>query len=88
MIEDIRNLTLAELGASFKVLGVEAFRARQVFEWLYKKGAEDFSSMTNLGIDVKNRLSEYYSIEPLKIEVIETSRDLTQKFLFRLKDGN
>ena len=84
MKEDIRNLTLAELGVSFKALGLEAFRARQVFEWLYKKGAEDFSLVTNLGADIRKKLAEYYSIEPLKIERIETSRDMTQKFLFRL----
>jgi len=88
MIKDIRNLTLLELEASFKALGIEAFRARQVFEWLYKKGAEDFSLMTNIGADIRKRMEEYYSVEPLKIEIIETSKDLTQKFLFRLKDGN
>ncbi|HQP91740.1 MAG TPA: 23S rRNA (adenine(2503)-C(2))-methyltransferase RlmN [Candidatus Omnitrophota bacterium] len=88
MIEDIRNLDLSELELSFKALGLEVYRARQVFDWLYKKGVEDFSLMKNLGDKTREKLTEYYSLEPLKIGTIETSRDLTQKFLFCLKDGN
>ncbi len=87
MIEDIRNFTLRELEKQFKALGLEAFRARQAFEWLYKKGVQDFYSMKNLGVQTQTQLAKYFSLEPLAIEKIETSKDLTQKFLFRLKDS-
>jgi 23S rRNA (adenine2503-C2)-methyltransferase len=86
MVEDIRNYTLKELEEKFKSLGLPPYRARQVYGWLYKKDVEDFSLMANLPQDVKERLKEVFAIEKLGLEEIETSRDLTQKFLFRLKD--
>lgn len=86
MIEDIRNYTLKELEEKFKSLGLAPYRARQVYGWLYKKGVEDFSLMVNLPKDIMERLKEVFAIEKLGLEEIETSRDLTQKFLFRLKD--
>jgi 23S rRNA (adenine2503-C2)-methyltransferase len=86
MVEDIRNFTLPELESKFKALKIEPYRARQVFEWLYKKGVEDFALMTNLPQDIKKTLEQYFSIEKVLLEKIETSLDLTQKFLFRLKD--
>ncbi|MFH0940972.1 MAG: 23S rRNA (adenine(2503)-C(2))-methyltransferase RlmN [Candidatus Omnitrophota bacterium] len=86
MVEDIRNYTLKELEEKFKSLGLPSYRARQVYGWLYKKGVEDFSLMVNVPQDVKERLEEVFKIEKLGLEEIETSRDLTQKFLFRLKD--
>ncbi len=86
MIEDIRNFTPEELQARFKALEIEPYRARQVFEWLYKKGVEDFSVMANLPVSLKEKLARYFCIMVPSIEKIETSRDLTQKFVFRLKD--
>ena len=88
MVEDIRNFTLPELEDKFKALGIEPYRARQVFSWVYKKGIEDFSLMTNLSADIKEKLSGYFALESLKVEEIETSQDLTQKFLFRLHDDS
>lgn len=88
MVEDIRNFSLAELEAKFKVLGIEPYRARQIFEWLYKKGVEDLSLMKNIPADIRNRLSSYFMIGAPVVEKIETSQDMTQKFLFRLKDGS
>jgi 23S rRNA (adenine2503-C2)-methyltransferase len=88
MVEDIRDFFLSELEARFKALGVEPYRARQVFEWLYKKGVEDFSSMKNIPEDVKSRLSSYFAIQAPVIEKIATSQDMTQKFLFRWQDGS
>ena len=86
MVEDIRNFTLSELEGKFKALKIPPYRARQVFEWLYKKGAQDFALMTNLPQDVKNTLQQYFIIGEIHLEKIETSTDLTQKFLFRLSD--
>ncbi len=86
MVEDIRDFSLKELEDRFKALGIERYRARQVFEWLYKKGVEDFALMTNLSSGVKETLARYFAIQTMHLEQIETSVDLTQKFLFRLKD--
>ncbi len=88
MVEDIRNYTLKELEERFKSLGLPPYRARQVYSWLYKNNVEDFSLMANLPKDVRERLGQVFAIEKLGLEEIETSRDLTQKFLFRLKDDS
>ncbi len=87
MVEDIRNFLPQELEARFRSQGMEPYRARQIFQWLYQKGAEDFSRMTNLSADAREKLGRYYRIGKLSAEKILTSRDLTQKFLFRLTDG-
>ena len=86
MVEDIRNFTLEELEGKFKGLRIEPYRARQVFEWLYKRDAEDFSLMKNLPKELREKLLEYFCIEKIILEEIESSLDLTQKFLFKLKD--
>ncbi|MDD2866094.1 MAG: 23S rRNA (adenine(2503)-C(2))-methyltransferase RlmN [Candidatus Omnitrophica bacterium] len=86
MVEDIRNITLGELEKNLCAGGFPAYRARQVFAWLYKKGVEDFAAMANLPQDLKVFLKTYYAIQPPAVEKILTSSDLTQKFLLRLKD--
>ncbi len=86
MVEDIRNLTLRELDKNLTAGGFPAYRARQVFDWLYKKGIGDFAAMANLPQDLKTFLKSYYTISSPVIEKIQTSADLTQKFLLRLKD--
>lgn len=88
MMPDIRNFTLEELEKKFKELSVEPYRARQVFEWVYKRDAEDFSSMKNLPQDLRERLAREFSLQKIDLVEIETSTDLTQKFLFKLKDGS
>lgn len=87
MVEDIRNFRIGELESKFQALGIQPYRARQVFQWLYQKKAEDFRAMTNLPQTVKERLSGFFEIQKIGLEKIETSKDLTQKFLFRLKDN-
>lgn len=87
MKEDLRNFTLEELRERFKRLNIEPFRAQQVFLWMYKKGVQDFSEMKNLSSETKELIKQYFILESLGIEEIETSSDLTQKFLFKLSDG-
>lgn len=88
MIEDIRGFTLEELEKSFKLLDIESYRAKQVFDWLYKKDAIDFISMKNLSSSVRDKISKYYKITPCVVERVETSSDGVEKFLFRLEDSS
>lgn len=88
MIEDIRNFSLEELEKNFKAGGFEPYRSRQVFEWVYKKGADTTASMTNLSTDMKAFLDKYYSLSLPDIRELQTSSDRTQKFLLHLKDGS
>lgn len=84
---DSKNLTLAELTASFESLRLPPFRARQVFAWLYRHGVRDFSQMTDLKKELRQLLAARYIISDLQPEVIEKSSDGTIKFGFLLADG-
>ncbi len=52
---DIRQLSLEELTSYFTEIGEKAFRAKQVYEWLWKKGAISFEEMTNLSLDYERK---------------------------------
>ena len=86
---DIKSLTPEELGEEMEALGERSFRAKQIFEWLHEKGAEDFASMTNLSAALRNKLEERFGLTALEVvgERI-SSIDGTRKYLFRLEDGN
>jgi len=86
MAEDIRGLTLSELEGRFKELGIERYRAAQVFKWLYDKSVIDFSDMTNLSKDVRERIAQAFVLEGAYAERTQTAPDGVVKFLLRLED--
>jgi 23S rRNA (adenine2503-C2)-methyltransferase len=69
-------------------MGQPAFRARQIWEWVYKRFAASFAEMTNLPRDLRDRLDAEATVSPLAVasEAISRARD-TRKVLFRLHDG-
>lgn len=86
---DIRSFTPEELKEVLKELGQPAYRADQVFSWIHQKLAEDYGEMTNLPASLRQQLSETYDLTPVKAERIQrTSDGNTEKYLFRLRDGN
>ncbi len=87
MAEEIRDLTLKELEARFAKLGIERYRAAQVFRWLYVKGVDDLSQMTNLPAPLRARLAASFVIGGMDAEKVQKAADGVCKFLFRLKDG-
>ncbi len=89
MGKDIRAYRYEELKTELEHLGEKAFRARQIYEWLHVKLADSFEEMTNLSMDLRKRLGEEYEILPVTMAERQVSRlDGTNKFLFRLHDGN
>lgn len=84
---DIRQLDLEELKTYFTEIGEKAFRAKQVYEWLWKKGATTFEEMTNLSKDVRENLNNHFEIRFLTIEEFQKSDDRTIKSAFKLADG-
>ena len=84
--EDIRNFSHDELAAYLESVQEKAFRATQVFEWIYEKGAGSFESMLNLPKELRLKLAGRFSLEPLTISSKDVSVDGTTKFLFDLKD--
>ena len=87
-ITDIRNYSLEELEGVFKQWGLSAYRARQVFSWIYQERVSSFEAMTNLSLDLRSRLKERFVFQPLELEKLRESADGTKKFLFRLGCGN
>lgn len=65
----------------------QAFRAKQIVEWVFKKRVEDFASMKNLKPALQAALAERFTLRTITLARTEGSRDTTQKFLFKLHDG-
>ena len=87
--KDIASYSFEELKAEMEDLGEKAFRAKQIYEWLHKKLADDFEEMTNLSKPLREKLDERYEIRRVEVERRQISQiDGTNKFLFCLNDGN
>ena len=63
------------------------FRAKQIYEWIYKKNVDDFAQMLNLPKEIRQSLAENFYLDPLECVRSETSSDGSIKYLFALKDG-
>lgn len=88
MKQDIRSLEFDELTLALTALGEQKFRAKQLYSWLHKSGAQSFDEMSNLPRSVKDRLCENYYISTCEIEKKLVSKlDGTVKYLYRLHDG-
>lgn len=85
---DIRSLSLEKLTEMLISMGEKAFRAKQVYEWLWKKSATSFEEMTNLSKELRALLEEKFEIHAVTIDTQQVSRDKTIKFGFRLYDGH
>jgi 23S rRNA (adenine2503-C2)-methyltransferase len=86
--KNVRDLTLEELKAELEAMGEEPFRAAQVFDWLYHKGASDFAQFTSLSKTLREKLAARFTIGRPDLEARLESRDGTAKFLFKLADGH
>ena len=88
MKQTINDKTIKELEEIFKNLGFQKFRAKQVFRQIHVNKVNDFSKMTDLPLDMRGKLNEYFEIERLNLlKSFESNIDDT-KYLFELKDGN
>ncbi len=89
MSENIFGLTIEELKEKLKPLNMQPFRAGQIIEWIYQKNVYDFEKMTNLSLDMRTQLKEYFIIDSGKIAVQRDSEDKkTSKQLVEFADGS
>jgi len=84
---DIRKLKLDELKEFFVQQGDKAFRAQQVYEWLWQKSAKDFEQMTNLSLSTRELLKEHFTINHIQVDTMQRSADGTIKNSVKLHDG-
>lgn len=85
--KDIRLLDVKALEELFVTWGEPRFRARQVYEWLWKKSAHSFDVMTNLSKPLRAMLEEHFIINAILLDKEQRSSDGTIKSRFRLHDG-
>jgi 23S rRNA (adenine2503-C2)-methyltransferase len=84
---NLAGLGRGELAAEMVSFGVEPFRARQLWHWIYYRGATDFSEMTSLSKAFRDRLARHYELRRPAISQRLVSRDGTHKWLLRFDDG-
>jgi 23S rRNA (adenine2503-C2)-methyltransferase len=85
---DIRSLDLPSLQQHFTEMKEPAYRAKQVYQWLWEKSARSFEEMSNLSKDLRKKLDDNYTINIVEINSAQFSNDHTIKNAFRLYDGN
>ncbi|MEP7263273.1 MAG: 23S rRNA (adenine(2503)-C(2))-methyltransferase RlmN [Bacteroidota bacterium] len=85
-VKDIRALSLPELREFFSGKGEKAYRANQVYEWLWMKSARSFAEMTNISLELRTFLQEHFAINAITIDKCQVSSDRTIKNAFKLHD--
>ena len=85
---DLTGRSLDELTQLFAEMDEPAFRAKQLYKWIYVRGARDFAAMTDLSKGVRAKLEERYRVGRPGVSAHQRSTDGTEKWLFRYADGN
>ncbi|MFH1461487.1 MAG: 23S rRNA (adenine(2503)-C(2))-methyltransferase RlmN [bacterium] len=89
MIKNLLNTSIEELEKHIHTAGYPKFRAKQIFDWIYKKNILDFNLMSNLPQNLKCFLSDNFStIKPQIIDVKLSNSDNSYKFLLKTNDAN
>ena len=87
--KDIKSMTPEEVAEEMTALGEKSFRAKQLFDWIHVKLAQDFDDMSSLSRELRQKLKGSCSLTCLKMVDERISKvDGTRKYLFGLEDGN
>jgi 23S rRNA (adenine2503-C2)-methyltransferase len=86
-LRDLVGLDRALLAEEMAGFGAEPFRARQLWHWIYHRGATDFADMTNLAKGFRERLAQRYTLGRPVVASALASSDGTRKWLLRFADG-
>lgn len=87
-LKAIRNLTLEELRQEMLKRKEPGFRAKQVYEWIWKKSVRSFDQMVNIPKETRGWLADNYSLQCVETAEFQISADRTIKSSFSLHDGN
>ena len=87
-MKNIKDYNLDELKEELKKIGEKTFRAEQIFKWIYESRVSSFDEMTNLSLELREKLKENYTIKQFNILKKQVASDGTKKYLFDVLDGN
>ena len=88
MKKNLKDYNIDDLKEIFVALDEKAYRAEQVFNWIYKENVTSIDDMTNLSLDLREKLNNEFSLHNFNISKKLESKDGTKKYLFDLLDGN
>ncbi len=81
------GLSFDEIKDVVQQIGEPTFRAKQLYQWIYQKGASDWGEMTNLPKKMRDLLAEKYSVTRPQVTAHQKSVDGTQKWLLKMSDN-
>ena len=87
-MKNIKDYNLEELKKELISIGEKPFRAEQIFKWIYQENVTSFDEMTNLSLELREKLKQNYSLCIFNILKRQESSDGTIKYLFDVLDGN
>ena len=87
-MKNIKEYNLDELQYELIALGEKKYRAEQIFKWIYVDKVKEFDEMTNLSIELREKLKQNYTMCNFNIIKKQESSDGTKKYLFDVLDGN
>src|SRR5574344_1088184 len=85
--KNIYGYTLDQLALEMTGLGQKAYRAKQLYSWLYKKDAKSFDEMSDVSKDFRQVLKDKYTMDLPSVFTEQVSSDGTVKLLLELSDG-
>ena len=87
-MKNIKDYDLEQLKQELTNIGEKPFRAEQIFKWIYVEKVHSFDEMTNLSLELREKLKQNYDMCNYSIVRKLESKDGTKKYLFGLSDGN
>ena len=87
-MKNIKDYNLDELKQEMISIGEKPFRAEQIFKWIFVENVTSFDEMTNLSLELREKLKKEYTLGIYKIIRKQESKDGTKKYLFDILDNN
>ena len=87
-MKNIKDDTIDDLKQELNTIGEKPYRAEQIWKWLYEAEVTSFDEMTNLSLELRQKLKEHFEFHNFKIIKKLESKDGTKKYLFDVLDGN
>ena len=87
-MKNIKDYDLKALKEELVSIGEKSYRAEQIFKWIYVDKVQTFDEMTNLSLELREKLKQNYTLGIFKILKKQVASDGTIKYLFDLLDGN